>query len=391
MVSPYLLLFIPQVAGLFLVELKNSQSIDNFRENDDLYPDHQRAFPHIERWFRVGNFLAFTGEFPTAVLQRLGKCPVVSNVTPDIQVLAFELAEQVDAPRHLARLSHPNVNQSNLSYYYDDEACGQGVRAYVVDLGVNVDHPEFEGRALTGANLVSETAGDHNGHGTHVAGIIGSRTYGVAKLVTIIEVKALNRFGAGNLSNILAALEFIAHDHTDGSPAVVNMSLGAVRNSVLNDAIAALVEMGVVVVAAAGNSNINACTMSPASSRDAITVGAVNDTTDTMAEFSNWGPCVDIFATGTNVHSVDTTEESQVHVLSGSSMAAPIITGLVVNLLSDGVDPGDIRLRLLSDSLHNGMPRRSLFFKGRTPNRIAMGIRASDVLGLAAVPATPAT
>ena len=200
----------------------------------------------------------------------------------------------------------------------------------------------------------------------------------MAKGATIVEVKALDKFGAGSLSNILASLEFVALDQKNDSLSVVNLSLGAMRNSVLNDAISALVDMEVLVVAAAGNSNINACNMSPASCRDAITVGAINDTSGTMAEFSNWGPCVDIFASGTNVQSLSASDFTVSQTLSGSSMAAPIITGLIANLLSEGVETSEIKDRLLSDSLHNGMPRRSLFFKGRTPNRIAMGIQMQD-------------
>lgn len=377
--SFYLLtLFNYVVSQGYLVSLKNSKTMEHFRETDLQYPEDQRALPFIERLFKIGNFLAFSGQFPLLVLQRLKKCPVVAEITPDLQVQAFEIMGQKGAPRHLAKLSHVKLEESDFSYYYDDEANGDGVKAYVIDSGVNIEHPELEGRAIRGTNLVSEESGDQNGHGTHVAGIIGSRTYGVAKGATIVEVKALDKFGAGSLSNILASLEFVALDQKNDSLSVVNLSLGAMRNSVLNDAISALVDMEVLVVAAAGNSNINACNMSPASCRDAITVGAINDTSGTMAEFSNWGPCVDIFASGTNVQSLSASDFTVSQTLSGSSMAAPIITGLIANLLSEGVETSEIKDRLLSDSLHNGMPRRSLFFKGRTPNRIAMGIQMQD-------------
>lgn len=147
--SFYLLtLFSYVVSQGYLVSLKNSKTMEHFRETDIQYPEDQRALPFIERLFKIGNFLAFSGQFPLLVLQRLKKCPVVAEITPDLQVQAFEIMGQKGAPRHLAKLSHVNLEDSDLSYYYDDEANGDGVKAYVIDSGVNIEHPELEGRAI---------------------------------------------------------------------------------------------------------------------------------------------------------------------------------------------------------------------------------------------------
>lgn len=363
-----------------IVALKNSKTIGEFKEVDSTVPEEQQAIPYLGRIFEIGKFLALEGDFPARVLERLLRCPIISEITPNLHVQALVFSVQENAPAHLARLSHPYEDEHDFSYYYDDQACGTGVQVYVIDSGINIEHPQFEERAIRGMNLVlNEVGGDQNGHGTHVAGIVGSRTYGVSKNVTIVDVKALDRYGAGTLSHILAALEYVARDQGEDSLSVINMSLGAQRNTVLNEAIRALEDMGVVVVAAAGNSNVNACKMSPASSRYAITVGAMNDTTGTMADFTNWGPCVDIFTSGTNVQSLNALDTSMSQFLSGTSMAAPIISGLAANLLSKGVVPNEVKQQLLENSHRGDIRRKSFFSRWRTPNRIAMGFQAHEL------------
>lgn len=100
----------------------------------------------------------------------------------------------------MARLSQQGALSSTeaLTYSYDSSA-GTSVDAYVLDTGIYKEHPEFGGRAVAGADFTGEGLGDRNGHGTHVAGLIGSSTYGVAKNVSIIEVKILNESGGGSV------------------------------------------------------------------------------------------------------------------------------------------------------------------------------------------------
>jgi subtilisin family serine protease len=101
---------------------------------------------------------------------------------------------QSSATWGLGRISH--VNKGSSSYVYDDSA-GSGTCAYVIDTGIYTAHPEFEGRATFLANYAGDGQNsDGNGHGTHVAGTIGSKTYGVAKKTKLYAVKVLDASGS---------------------------------------------------------------------------------------------------------------------------------------------------------------------------------------------------
>lgn len=359
-------------ANRYLISLKSTETLDSFFKYDINYPLGQRAKAFVSDMFSIGNFSGFSGDFSKSVMERLKKCPMIADITPDINVKAYELVTQEDAPRHLARLSQRKKLMEDFKYVYNSLSSGLGVNAYVLDSGIEITHPEFEKRAKIGRDFTEEGSGDINWHGTHVAGIIGSKLYGVSKNVNIIEIKALDQTGAGSLSTVIAAIEFaVNHRKDSGKPGVANLSLGAVKNKVLNMAIEAAVDTGLVVVVAAGNSNVNACMTSPASADSAITVGAIDDHFDSISSFSNWGECVDIFASGTAVHSVNARNTERSQVLSGTSMSAPIISGLAANLLSEGVPPASVKDTIIELSTKKKIPRSSLFFKKRTPNRIA--------------------
>lgn len=281
---------------------------------------------------------------------------------------------QIDAPRHLARISRHSrmpLNES-VNYYYDPKFKGHGVNAYIIDTGIFKEHPEFEGRAIFGADFTDEGPSDMNGHGTHVAGIIGSKTFGVAKDVTLVEVKALDKLGQGSLTTVISALEFaVNHRRENNVMGVANLSLGAIKNTILNQAIEAAVQSGLLVVAAAGNSNIDACLTSPASSSYAITVGAIDDRSDTIASFSNWGECVNIFASGVLVNSVNINDLDTPLSLSGTSMSSPSVTGLSSILLQLGIPVREIGNKLIELSSKGFINKRSLIYRPFTPNRIA--------------------
>ncbi|RLV93547.1 Subtilase-type proteinase RRT12 [Spathaspora sp. JA1] len=313
------------------------------------------------------------------MIDRLKKCPMISDISTDDVVQMYDIDHQPEAPRHLARVSRKRRMRPGRRYPYvfDDKYLGRGVNAYVIDSGVQINHPEFQNRASSGIDLTGEGSGDVNGHGTHVAGLIGSVTFGVAKNVNLVEIKALNVRGAGSLSNILQAIEFaVNHCKSSGKRGVANLSLGAYKNTILNNMIEEAVKTGLVVVVAAGNSNTNACLTSPASSKYAITVGAIDDYNDSITHFSNWGECVDVFASGYMVSSLNAHDFEKSSVLSGTSMAAPIISGLVANLLSEGIEPQDVKKRIIRMSTKNRIPKSSLFLRKKTANRIAYnGIR----------------
>lgn len=341
--------------------------------------------PLITYNFSFGSFEGFSGAFNGFYARVLREDPRVAAITDDAPVRVVSLnpsAKQIEdihvqhnAPRHLARLSQRTLltTRDSLQYYYDID--GQhNVDVYVIDTGVNSLHPEFEGRVIADIDFTSESPEDFNGHGTHVAGIIGSKTYGVAKDVRIINVKVLKDLGAGNLTSVIAGLSysvnrFLAMLKSENRHGVVNLSLGAGYNRILNAAVDAAVDAGLPVVVAAGNWNSAACVTSPASAQKAITVGAIDDRFDTIASFSNWGSCVDMFAPGVYVKSLSHVDNGTIS-MSGTSMAAPSVTGILAMLLAKGHN-ATVAQKMLFQLATHGAINTHFITRPRTPNLIA--------------------
>jgi subtilisin family serine protease len=244
-------------------------------------------------------------------------------VEPVQKVTIDECISQSGAISNLARMSD-TVWGGNI-YDYDSTA-GAGVTAYIIDTGIHIGHSEFGGRASWGTNKVDSQNTDCNGHGTHVAGTVGSATYGVAKLVSLVAVKVLNCQGSGSFDAVIAGMDWVASDCTTNKKCTANMSLGGSKSKAVNDAVTRLVQKGVTLVVAAGNNNANVNRYSPASATSAITVAATT-TTNNRASFSNFGPGVDIFAPGVNILST-WIEPQLTNTISGTSMASPHVCGL---------------------------------------------------------------
>ena len=205
---------------------------------------------------------------------------------------------------------------------------GAGVTAYVIDSGILPTHQEFGGRARIGADFVGDGMDgiDCNGHGTHVAGTLGGATYGVARDVELVAVRVFACEGPAPYSVIIAAVDWVTAD-ADG-PAVVNMSLGGGYYEPMNDAVRASIEAGHVYALAAGNDGgADACTLSPAATAEAITVGSTT-AADARSGFSNTGPCVDVFAPGSGITSAWSTGDTDLATISGTSMATPHVAGV---------------------------------------------------------------
>lgn len=242
----------------------------------------------------------------------------------------------------LARINHrTKLTPTDMHYNYVSTA-GEGVMVYVIDTGVFIQHVEFEGRARWGTTFFPEEGHDDLvGHGTYVAGTVASRLYGVAKKAEVTSVKVFSVERPSGAGVMIAALEWAAKDakalaKTRGKAlkgTVVNMSLSGAKLRSLNEAAEKAVKAGMHVVAAAGNDKKDACTGSPASSEKVITVGASN-IHDARASFSNYGPCVDVFAPGEDILSLGYKRRDETDVMNGTSMAAPHVAGLVSYFLS---------------------------------------------------------
>lgn len=216
-----------------------------------------------------------------------------------------------------------------LSGTYSNSGTGAGVTVYVVDTGILASHSEFGGRVSSGFNAFSDNTGtnDCNGHGTHVAGIIGGASYGVATSATLVPVRVLDCTGAGSLSTVLAGLDWVLQDRAQSPrPSVVNMSLSGNASSALDAQVNSLISAGITTVVAAGNDNGDACRKSPARVAGAITVAASTEN-DERAYFSNYGQCVDVFAPGLNIVAASYSSSTATAVSSGTSESAPFVAG----------------------------------------------------------------
>jgi subtilisin family serine protease len=239
---------------------------------------------------------------------------------------------------------------------YGSGANGSGVTAYIIDTGIQTNHPDFGGRASVGMDAIGGNGQDCNGHGTHVAGTVGGATYGVAKSVTLVAVRVLNCSGSGSWSQVIAGMDWVTANHQAGQDAVANMSLGGGASASVDAAVQRMIADGVVTAVAAGNGNQggvaqNACKYSPARVSEAITVSATNSS-DTKASWANYGDCVDLFAPGVSITSDWLSGGTA--TISGTSMATPHTTGVAALYLDghSGASPQTVRDALYS----NGTP-----------------------------------
>jgi subtilisin family serine protease len=237
---------------------------------------------------------------------------------------------------------------------------GKGVQVYVFDTGIMTTHDEFSGsRARCGINVIkNETCDDLKGHGTHVAGTVGGKTYGIAKSVDLINVKVLDKDGNGNVADVLVGLEYVLQQKKDQPdiPMIVHLSLGSANSSTFNNAVNKVVDAGIFVVAAAGNSGIDACSTSPASAEKGITVGGL-DVGDTLPSWSNYGPCVDLYAPAVNILSAayDAMSTKKTAYRSGTSMAVPHVVGVLALYLewNPSLLPSTLQTLIAADSTRN--------------------------------------
>ncbi|EOD29652.1 subtilisin-related vacuolar protease [Emiliania huxleyi CCMP1516] len=241
-------------------------------------------------------------------------------------------------------------------FYDDSGVTGSGSLVYILDTGVRIGHVDFGGRALAGwsagcptgsesscgndvsgyvyQGVIDSSSSRCNGHGTHCASTAGGTVYGVARGATIITVQVLSCGGSGSYAGVMAGIEWaVADAQSRDLPAVLSMSLGGGGANRYDAVIQAAMAAGVLTVVAAGNNNGDACQKSPASTLEAITVGST-DIDDGRSSFSNYGPCMDIFAPGRDIKAAWSGADDATRTISGTSMATPHAAGVAAQIRS---------------------------------------------------------
>jgi len=268
---------------------------------------------------------------------------------------------------------------------------GERAVIWIVDTGVFAGHDEFQktvngqkqSRVDLRVNFVAAPDNgleDLNGHGTHCAGTAAGNYRGIANQSIIRSVRVLGETGSGTWDGVIAGFSYVANNQLQGYANILSASLGGGAVLSVDEAIDRAVDVGVIAVVAAGNSNNNACGTngvggnSPARASQVIAVVA-SDSADTIASFSSYGPCTKSIAPGVNVASAwipakGATDTDLYNNISGTSMATPHVAGAIaVHVSTPGIpqDPASVKADLAVDQTQ-GLIQGLTGVKATTPN-----------------------
>lgn len=324
----------------------------------------------------------FAVRLPAIAAQALANSPLIASIEQD-QMLDL-VDTQTNAGYNLDRSDQRALPLSG-DYSYPGNA-GSGVHVYVIDTGLRSTHTDFAGRVGAGRNFAPNSNGsllcvllglgcpvpdpsntsDCNGHGTHVSGTAAGTQYGISKQSLVHPVRVFSCSGSTATSTIIAGVDWVTANRQ--LPAVANLSLGGGASTTLDSAVSSLIASGVAVVVAAGNDNADACSSSPARVPAAITVGATTRT-DARASYSNYGSCLDVFAPGDQIVSASYQNDTGSATLSGTSMASPLVAGVVARYLATtpGATPAQAASALIAAATPNVVTSPGT----GSPNRLA--------------------
>ena len=373
--------------GVYIITLRDDTSPSDMLDDLNIAPDTAAILDEHDSYFSA----ALTADQVVDIMNDSRVKDIRKETfarSTDVQTSGpFYQGAQYQIPWGLDRIDSRTGRDGKYTY----SNTGAGVRVYVVDSGVNGDHPAFgspsrvvdgwsyRANATTLNNYNSARGNsscvydltfnkedpalfdkptlpiaadkgrtDNDGHGTHVAGTVAGTLTGVAQGATIVPVRVLDSCGVGTETMINAGLKWIYDQHVPGTgafsntPAVVNLSLGFEGvSSETEIEIQKLIGLGIAVIAAAGNSGKSSCNTTPAGTPGTFSVGAMTST-NVEASYSNYGLCVDLFAPGSGVLSTwpyykpvsaPSPLENTYVAISGTSMAAPHVAGAVARFL----------------------------------------------------------
>ncbi|MFA9378810.1 MAG: S8 family peptidase [Lachnotalea sp.] len=276
----------------------------------------------------------------------------------------------------------------NYNYALKENITGKGITIAIMDTGICA-HPDFENRIIGFKDIVGNRVGiyDNNSHGTHVAGICAGsgrlsnlKYAGMAPRCNIVMIKILDEDGNGETESVVKGIDWIIRNKQKYNIRLLNISVGTLprtgadEKSAIIESVENAWDQGIVVVAAAGNSGPQGCTITtPGISKKIITVGSSDDGKQdafgrTKINYSGRGPtmsCIckpDVVAPGLNItscNSMNTKDSRAYSVKSGTSMSTPIVTGALALLLEKYPDMGtrDVKIRLKDRAINLGLPR----------------------------------
>ena len=285
---------------------------------------------------------------------------------------------QANKPGVTWNLDRLDQRDSALDQSYDPAGTGKNADVYILDSGMLMTHEEIKARAqYIGFDVVDEDTGtnqqgnDHcDGHGTHCAGVTAGKTYGVAKEATIYNVRVLECDGAGLVTGIVRAMDrVVEHNKKTGRPGVISQSLNLEDSELMDSGVKRATEAGVTCVSASGNQMSDSCKYSPGRVTTGISVGGTNQD-DTLGFYTNTGKCTDIMAPGSEITSAWNTCDTCTRTVSGTSMAAPHVTGYIAILLSKHPDltPAEVKQMMIDESTKDVVAMGNAL--AGTPNRM---------------------
>ncbi|KAF5101844.1 hypothetical protein D0Z00_000706 [Geotrichum galactomycetum] len=286
---------------------------------------------------------------------------------------------QYDAPWGLNRISHKEYTGNGVvnhdSTYVFNSTDGSNTTIYIVDSGIRDDHIEFGNRIRHGPNYVDNSNTDAQGHGTAIAGIAAGFNTGTAKYANIVSLKVMDSQKSVAISSTIQAIEWIIEDHkkNPGQRSIINYSATGSISEARNVAIKEAVSAGILFVTAAGNSNADACNYGPAqlgNEEGVISVAAIS-ANNNIADFSNFGSCVSVFAPGVDIFTSSFDSSSSYQTISGTSMSSPFVAGLASYFWS--INPG-YNVSQIKDLIINNNNGQVQGINNDTPNKLAYNL-----------------
>ncbi|XP_022092858.1 uncharacterized protein LOC110980469 [Acanthaster planci] len=347
------------VPDSWIIKIEDFDQVDQVA--DDIVSQFARMRSPIPPMTKLRHVLPLIGmKIPSFLLDKIRAIDGIEYIEMDYIVPLA--ASQYNPPWNLDR-TDSRLGMDGF-YNYNASVQGKGVDIYLIDTGVQPNHVAFGGRVslLYGAK-------DNDGHGTHCAGIAAGDVYGLAREANILSMKVCNPMCV--TWKMLECFDLVL-THGGSKGGVVSVSIGGDPNyQVVTNAVNRLWHGGYLVSWAAGNENMDACRLHPQRGNNLIVAGASNKY-DGLPGFTNWGPCVDIFAPGGDIRSARYSEHSNTDsiVYSGTSMSAPHVAGsaaLYYGLQGSSATPASVKKAILDsstkDALSNtkGSPNRLLY------------------------------